>query len=1813
MTFERPKEEASGPASTASDRGPSWAAANAAAVDPQAYQAQCDAVVAGFLRQPLPLTPSEREAREDGAAGKASAAPAGVESFAAQIGGQLGVAPRVDAGEAGRRATEARGAHGVAQHDMVAIHPDVDAGARDGRATIAHEMIHQAQARLPASADVGRGAAESEAAALATTAADGGAVTQPTRAIDLSRPAADRDAKPDADPPPPAGAASLGAGVPFQVQGGALVVTKAWMADAPGLEPIGPHDVDVHAPKRIKLQLTELRAAGVLPWISDDQIRIASSELTFGGPYAKKPDPFTWHLESSAFTIIGPPPGTDIHWMPWGDGMLGVFQYDLIKAGSRRRKHAFQPEPALRDRMLAALEATTGLRMAAEARRRLPKHPFTLDAEPNEGIIATVERADLENLFGRETWASYLDVGFGAGGAAGGTNVLGHVAIGSEARADDLLALAEFLDEVGADTSPPTANQPPPTTASPYLFTVLRRINALAETNPDLRKRIIDHLRGSAMLTGAEPLDGFGLDRLIEELEFEQAMAQVGITPAPGARVQAPQLDAPVRGHIVNRSGGIIAEETAAFSFERTSGMTGAVLNLPRVSIQWATQHLPEAPTTPPGASVEAEPVIPPGATLHHGPVVKAGTEGDEGDYRLKLAPGFYAVHAFVNHNFYRPAHFWMPVEVKTEATRSRELNDETFGAMGDRNLTEFVHDFETGLLDDAPLVGRGEYHNGQVFRGELPADWKRQTPEQRLAWLDTEQERVRRLIKQYGESKSGSYRDIADYARHYLSTLTNTEKRIQGELKGGAEMFECRATYVSRQAGIPDAALRLTATAVQTGQLVSITLHDHTKLYEPQDYHFKGVALDGKFETALENAFVNLCKSYPAGTISLHAETLGADDEPTGKTIGYELDTGGVWKDVKSAVWDPTVQIAVNIAGAVMMVFLPVSAPAVLLALAAYNAVDTIDNLETMRQKGTVTNWDTAAAIGQIAMDLLPFLGRAKPFLKTASRTMMLIDGVQLAGAAALVTVDGLHQLEHIRDKDIAEIAQLQAWIDDPNNQSHPDLPQRKRDLEAMITRTREEGTRLIDAMVKQGAIMVAPNLAFTKVSSHIMASKLEELAAMNVLRHEPDLKKPYYDPTHGQIVVPENLDELGFLEIERLQKAYVTDLATRGREVAEVLGVDATKVVVQPGDKLAVTTTGDGFEVTAPPGTPREEILDAVWRHRQVSDPSAPKQRPAISTDSLTPRFDAAAIAGEHHVVVGAPVADHTVGLDVMRKIAAGDPEGFAAIGVHVGDDFDAPGVEWGLGRRGNEYVIVKGAAGEVDWGKLPDVVGLAHSHHMTPSRQLRGKGLKLKELLKGSTDASGAINRGLVLPSAADFGYCAHNGVPRHVVVTPYVFDKKSGRIRNPGPGDEGLPRIEFELKRPDLVGDFEGNPDIPVYKAQVIISAGGDHIETQTMWSIRHPALGDVVEPNAIPAKWRSRTPGEAPPDVTRSTHKPDDSAPADPETTYTYPDRTKFVDEHGPDVVRWAEDSLGSQAKGLLESLPTKTLTALGDIPAKEAAHLVSVIGKDTIAKVVPPLSGGDVATDVELLGTKTTVDHLTESAQKPSTLRRLKPQAESLGAARPTLAAPTTLSPDSIVADTNAVIALAEAVSDKPWSDLDAGRIAALNRIRKANGINAPLDRTVEPPARDLKSLIGTDDVRLANMVFAEAGRDAAAAKGSLHISVSRQSQVYKDMLAQLEKLKVGGLAGAGDRAIVADALFATGGPARLVTGDDQMAAPLVDHAAPGSYATLVKGRQPMRRMTAIAKVHGGGLTITLHDSEGKARSFVLLPYAEGT
>jgi hypothetical protein len=96
-----------------------------------------------------------------------------------------------------RAVTEAKSARGVALGSTVYLHPErIAPGTADGREVLAHELVHLAQAKAPgAERDQGdRDAAELEAAELASVIAAGGTPRAPERPIDLSRPAADKDA-----------------------------------------------------------------------------------------------------------------------------------------------------------------------------------------------------------------------------------------------------------------------------------------------------------------------------------------------------------------------------------------------------------------------------------------------------------------------------------------------------------------------------------------------------------------------------------------------------------------------------------------------------------------------------------------------------------------------------------------------------------------------------------------------------------------------------------------------------------------------------------------------------------------------------------------------------------------------------------------------------------------------------------------------------------------------------------------------------------------------------------------------------------------------------------------------------------------------------------------------------------------------------------------------------------------------------------------------------------------------------------------------------------------------------------------------------------------------------------------------------------------------------------------------------------------------------------------------------------------------------------------------------------------------------------
>jgi hypothetical protein len=121
--------------------------------------------------------------------GGSAVPPKHATAMAARLG--LG-SVEIRADEDARRITDGEAARGVALAGVVHLHPEhARPDSERGLEVLAHELVHLAQARLPAEADAGRDLAETEAAELAPILARGGS-PKVTRHIDLSTPAADR-------------------------------------------------------------------------------------------------------------------------------------------------------------------------------------------------------------------------------------------------------------------------------------------------------------------------------------------------------------------------------------------------------------------------------------------------------------------------------------------------------------------------------------------------------------------------------------------------------------------------------------------------------------------------------------------------------------------------------------------------------------------------------------------------------------------------------------------------------------------------------------------------------------------------------------------------------------------------------------------------------------------------------------------------------------------------------------------------------------------------------------------------------------------------------------------------------------------------------------------------------------------------------------------------------------------------------------------------------------------------------------------------------------------------------------------------------------------------------------------------------------------------------------------------------------------------------------------------------------------------------------------------------------------------------------
>lgn len=124
-----------------------------------------------------------------------------------------------------------------------------------------------------------------------------------------------------------------------------------------------------------------------------------------------------------------------------------------------------------------------------------------------------------------------------------------------------------------------------------------------------------------------------------------------------------------------------------------------------------------------------------------------------------------------------------------------------------------------------------------------------------------------------------------------------------------------------------------------------------------------------------------------------------------------------------------------------------------------------------------------------------------------------------------------------------------------------------------------------------------------------------------------------------------------------------------------------------------------------------------------------------------------------------------------------------------------------EWGLAQEASgEVHVISGMGKSVAWAPYlsAGATAIAHSHPFGPMRSIRkGSGFTFRELTNaavGGQDA--AYARLMTFPTVGDVVFAAEQGIDRHTLYAPYVFDFATSRVLDPTQKPKG-PRIEFEI--------------------------------------------------------------------------------------------------------------------------------------------------------------------------------------------------------------------------------------------------------------------------------------------------------------------------------------------------------------------------------------------------------------------------------
>jgi hypothetical protein len=1031
------------------------------------------------------------------------------------------------------------------------------------------------------------------------------------------------------DPPkaPPAAGPVLPAGINFEWQRRAMsywiLIRRQWLLD----RKVPPDATEITDVALIKEMMAGI--GSVAPW-ADVQLLYKNMDaflpVRFGRKLSEEPETLILPLADLPTKFIGNPPGEDIVVRIRKDDAIVYIDSGLLRRFVKSPKATEIVDASFTALLIGALEAAVQMPVG-EGRdpgwriKFYEDMHWTLPAPADQlfrSVPLSLAKADLLDLFGPkfEDKLSAMSGGKEAGRVKGAT-----ISLPPALEKDWPKIMAILQELVGAPDGKKKKDGEQQRSMSEKEAQLLLKI----ATSP-LKAQIMAQLKGGGAATASGMTLSEMLETAVAQAELKQARERLHLGEADGATPD-PILKRPVHGDIVLTTGRPVPDKESVFTFTVKDEVDA--LRVTFIQIQWFAYEAGKPKF--PYLEYELNKYIP------------SRGQGRLNDQLFEVTfpkPGTYTIEALVNHSFYLPAAFKIDVKVLSESDEAAfQEKTALAGFATDKGAKTSEHDFDVGTVTSAVT----DYEEGTITRGKLDPKFKPGTLGDRMKAIDAEIARVEKLFKSYENRQGKQAAAVANWAEEYLKTLRDGRDTI-GKEAAGSRVVPCTGVYVSRSKKAPSASLDLVCLQTRTADGgYKVVLHDLTQVYEAENYRFS--AENKTAEGAYEEVFVDHAASYPDGTLSVAFQGWDEKKQAPSETsfVKFRKVTDTIGKDIKSNVFDPAVNLVVNLASVVMMVVPGLQAAGFALAL-VWNTSQTLMDLEEKAAKGTLKDKDYVYAAASFALDLIPLAGRSARMISIGKKAFYVIEGVQLAGQVVLLSAQGMEEIEKLRNGVISKLAKVNEQIAaiEINNAADPKLDELRAQQEKLIQEGEDAVINTYGGMVAQQAIVMVAGGVIQQAAIKKFTVRVTTLESEGKFAHVKGEKTPHYDYAQRKMVGDrEAMTQAEFDRVERhadlsekLEK-NVADPATR-KQLVETLADEPVDIEVG-GKKTRLEVEGDRQVLKVGENAKPDEILAEALRA---------KTGKAVKPDPKTPIEKAAYHRNE---------LEH---LAELKKMAAGEP---------------------------------------------------------------------------------------------------------------------------------------------------------------------------------------------------------------------------------------------------------------------------------------------------------------------------------------------------------------------------------------------------------------------------------------------------------------------------------------------------------------------------------------------------------------------------